>query len=150
MKRVAFLVAVLLLMSGLAWAQAAGTAPVPVADPRVGGNCRLPDLAGLSPGQRAAAALGAGLQVTYVDTTPTPACPVAFNCNSIAGCGAGSTCSVTVIGRCCSDGNAVLCCQFGEIVEQQCRCQCTSTVCASSACTSSTNVTVSCFLPPAS
>lgn len=149
MKRVAFLVAVLLLMSSLAWAQSAGPAPVPVADPRAGGHCQLPDLAGLSPGQRAAAVINAGLQMTYVDTAPAPACPVAFSCNSIAGCGAGSTCNVTVLGRCCSDGGALLCCQTGEILEQQCPCQCTSTVC-SSACTSRTNVTVSCFLPPAS
>ncbi len=138
MKRAFVLVAFLIFSSNLAWAQAAG------------GNCQLPDLAGLSPGQRAAAALGAGLQVTYVDTTPVPACPVTFNCNSIAGCGAGSTCSNTVLGRCCSDGGAVLCCQFGEILEQQCPCKCTAGAACSSACTSSTNVTVSCFLPPGS
>ncbi len=143
MKRTLFLVAVLLLTSTVAWAQAADLRTA------AGGNCQLPNLAGLSPGQRAAAALNAGLQVTYVDTTPVPACPVTFNCNSIAGCGAGSTCRNTVLGRCCQDGGAVLCCQFGEILEQQCPCQCTGAVC-SSACTSSTNVTVSCFLPPGS
>jgi hypothetical protein len=68
MKRALFLVAVLFLMSNLAWAQAAGTAPSPVADPRAGGNCQLPDLAGLSPGQRAAAAINAGLEMTFVDS----------------------------------------------------------------------------------
>lgn len=138
MKRALVLVAFLIFTSNLAWAQAAG------------GNCRLPDLAGLSPGQRAAAAINAGLQMTYMDTTPVPACPVTFNCNSIAGCGAGSTCSNTVLGRCCQDGGAVLCCQFGEILEQQCPCKCTAGTVCSSACTSSTNVTVSCFLPPGS
>src|SRR5947208_8546934 len=144
MKRALFLVAVLLLMSNLAWAQAAGTAPAPVADPRAGGNCQLPDLAGLSPGQRAAAALGAGLQVTYVDTTPVPACPVAFNCNSIAGCGQGPVCSITSLGPCCSDGGTILCCQNGgNIIEIQCACRCTGTLCASS-CAQHHQVTVNC------
>src|SRR4029077_12779301 len=104
MKRILILVAVLFLMSALSWAQTAGTAPAPVADPRTGGgHCQLPNLVGLTPEQRAAAVLNAGLQVTYADTTPVPACPVTFNCNSIANCGVGSTCNNTVLGRCCSD-----------------------------------------------
>jgi hypothetical protein len=150
MKRILVLSVVLLLSSALSWAQAAGTAPAPVADPRAaGGRCVLPDLAGLPPGQRAAAALNAGLQLTYVDTPAYPACPTTFACNSLAGCAAGATCTNTVLGRCCRDGGAVLCCQTGEILEQACPCQCTGAVCATSQCTSSTNVTVSCFLPPA-
>src|SRR5436309_12935622 len=114
MKRALFLVAVLLLMSNLAWAQAAGTAQASAADPRAGGNCQLPDLAGLSPGQRAAAALSAGLQVTYVDSPAVPACPVTFQCNSIAGCARGMVCSATFLGPCCSiGGGGVLCCANG-------------------------------------
>jgi hypothetical protein len=153
MKRILILVAVLFLMSALSWAQTAGTAPAPEADPRTGGgHCQLPNLAGLTPEQRAAAALNAGLQMTYADTvvSPPPACPVTYNCNSVAGCAAGSVCSATVLGRCCRDGNATLCCQDGDdIVVNRCGCVCTGTVC-SSACTSKTNVSVSCFLVPAS
>ena len=153
MKRVVILVAVLFLMSALSWAQTAGTAPAPVADPRTGGgHCQLPDLAGLTPEQRAAAALNAGLQMTYADTvvSPPPACPTAFNCSSIAGCGAGSVCAVSVLGRCCQDGGATLCCQDGgDINVNRCPCKCTGPLC-SSACSSKTNVTVNCFLVPAS
>jgi hypothetical protein len=151
MKRVLVLGVVLLLSSALSWAQAAGTAPAPVADPRgTGGRCVLPDLAGLPPAQRAAAALNAGLQLTYVDTPAYPACPTTFSCNSIAGCAAGSICTATVIGRCCRDGGAVLCCQDGgDIAVDRCPCQCIGPVCLSS-CLSSTNVSVSCLLVPGS
>jgi hypothetical protein len=154
MKRILILVAVLLLSSILSWAQAAGTASAPVADPRTGGgHCQLPNLAGLTPEQRAVAALNAGLQMTYAATpvgSPYPACPTTFKCNSVAGCGAGPVCSLTVLGRCCHDGAAVLCCQDGgEIVVNRCGCVCAGTVC-SSACSTKTNVTVSCFLVPAS
>jgi hypothetical protein len=151
MQRALILVAVLLLSSTLSWAQAAGAAPAPAADPRAaGGSCLLPNLAGLSPGQREAAVLNAGLQMIYVDTPAYPACPVTFQCNSIAGCGAGPVCAVSVLGPCCKDGSAVLCCQGGgDIVVDRCPCQCTGPLC-SSACASKTNVTVSCFLVPAS
>jgi hypothetical protein len=153
MKRILILVAVLFLMSALSWAQTAGTAPAPVADPRTGGgHCQLPNLAGLTPEQRAAAILNAGLQVTYADTVVglPPACPTTYNCNSVAGCATGSVCNATVLGRCCRDGNATLCCQDGgDIVVNRCGCVCTGTVC-STACTSKTNVAVNCFLVPAS
>jgi hypothetical protein len=156
MKRILILVAVLLLSSALSWAQTAGTAPAPVADPRTGGgHCQLPNLAGLTPEQRAAAVLNAGLQVTYADVvvgSPYPACPTTFKCNSIDNCKAGSVCNFTVIGRCCHDGSAVLCCQDGgDIAVDRCACECPlngggcSTVCLNS-----TNVSISCFLVPAS
>jgi hypothetical protein len=144
MKRALFLVAVLFLMSNLAWAQAAGTAPSPVADPRAGGNCQLPDLAGLSPGQRAAAAINAGLEMTFVDSPAVPACPATFQCDSIAGCARGMVCAATILGPCCNFGTGVLCCaNGGSLVEVQCPCKCTGPLC-SSACASSTNVTLNC------
>jgi hypothetical protein len=154
MKRILILVAVLLLSSALSWAQTAGTAPAPVADPRTGGgHCQLPNLAGLTPEQRAVAALNAGLQMTYAATVtgPTPACPTTFKCNSIANCQAGSVCSATFLGHCCRDGNATLCCQDGgDIVVDRCACVCPFGVVCSSACTSKTNVSVNCLLIPAS
>lgn len=153
MKRVLILVVVLFLMSALSWAQTAGTAAAPVADPRTGGgHCQLPNLAGLTPDQRAVAALNAGLQVTYADivVSPPPACPTAFACNSVAGCGAGSVCTATFLGRCCRDGGATLCCQDGgDIVVTRCGCVCTGPLC-SSACSTKTNVSVNCLLIPAS
>lgn len=154
MKRALVLVAFLLLScTTTAWAQGAGSAPV--GDPRAaGGKCLLPDLSGLTPAQRAAAVLNAGLQMTNLDTVDPgslPACPATFSCNSITGCGAGSTCSLTVLGPCCEDGGAKLCCSnHGEIVVDQCPCQCVLGTVCSSACASHTNVTVSCFLVPAS
>jgi hypothetical protein len=149
MKRALFLVAVLFLMSTMTWAQGAGTAPAPVADPRVAGsgNCQLPDLAGLSPGQVAVAAMGSGLKLTYVDDPTVPACPVAFNCNSITGCGQGPVCSLTSLGPCCSEGGAILCCQGGgDIIETQCACRCTATLCVST-CTQHHQVSVNCTSP---
>jgi len=147
MKRALVLVAFLLFLCTTAWAQGAGGAPV--ADPRAaGGKCVLPDLSGLTPAQRAAVVLNAGLQMTYVDTNALPACPVTFSCNSIGGCVAGSVCSVSVVGPCCRDGSAKLCCQNGgEIVVDRCACQCSGPLC-SAACASHSNVTVSCFLVP--
>jgi hypothetical protein len=142
MKRVLVLLAVLFLSSTLTWA--AAPAPAPVADSPAGGGCLLPDLAGLAPGQVAAAALNSGLQMIFVDTPPVPACPVTFHCNSITGCGAGPLCSVSDIGPCCTTGAAVLCCgNGGDIIVQKCPCRCTGEVC-SVVCASSTNVTFSC------
>jgi hypothetical protein len=155
MKRILILVAVLLLSSALSWAQTAGTAPAPVMDPRTGGgHCQLPNLAGLTPEQRAAAILNAGLKMTSADIgvgSPYPACPTTFKCNSIANCQAGSICNTTVIGPCCHDGSAVLCCQdHGDIAVDRCACQCPLGTACSLACLNSTNVSVSCFLVPAS
>ncbi len=145
MKRALFLVAVLFLLSNLAWAQTAGTASAPVADPRSGGgNCQLPDLAGLSPAQVAAAALNAGLKMTFVDTPTVPACPVTFHCDSIANCARSQACFAAILGPCCSDGSAILCCQNGgNLVETTCGCKCTGELC-SSACSQSHEVGLSC------
>ena len=144
MKRALFLITVLFLLSNLAWAQA-GTAPAPVADPRSGGgNCQLPDLAGLSPAQVAAAALGSGLKMTFVDTPAAPACPVTFHCNSIAGCARGLVCDAVILGPCCTDGGATLCCQNGgNLVETQCGCKCTGEVCLET-CAESHEIGLSC------
>jgi hypothetical protein len=144
MKRALFLVAVLLLMSNLAWAQAAGTAPAPVADPRVAGGCLLPDLGGLAPGDLPAAAINAGLQMTFVDTPLVPACPVTFHCDSIANCVSGSVCLVGDIGPCCSFGVGTLCCGNGGTIKvKRCPCRCTGELC-SSACANSTDVRFAC------
>ena len=139
MKRSLFLVAALLLLSNLAWAQAAGT----VADPRVGGNCQLPDLAGLASGQLPAAAINAGLQMIFVDSPAIPACPETFYCNSISGCGPGPVCFETLLGPCCSTGGEALCCLSGNIIVVRCPCKCTGPLC-SAACAASTNVTLDC------
>lgn len=144
MKRVLVLLAVLFLSSTLTWA--AGSAPAPVANPAAtGSSCLLPDLAGLAPGQVAAAALNAGLQMIFVDTPPpVPACPVTFHCDSIAGCGTGPVCGISNLGPCCTTGTAVLCCgNGGDIIVQKCPCRCTGPVC-SAVCASSTNVTFNC------
>jgi hypothetical protein len=149
MKRVLvllILLAVLFLSSTPTWAQAAGPSPALAAAPApAGSGCRLPDLAGLAPGQIAAAALNAGLQMIFVDTPPpVPACPVTFHCNSITGCGIGPLCSVSDIGPCCTTGGAVLCCgNGGDIIVQRCPCRCTGEVC-SVVCAQSTNVTFNC------
>jgi hypothetical protein len=136
MKRALVLVAVLLLPSSLAWAEA----PAPEGDlfAAGGGGCMLPDLAGLSPDQIAAAALGAGFQVSP-HNVDVPACPATFHCDSLTGCAAGPLCSITDIGQCCQAGDPVLCCLSGTIKVQRCRCECTGPVC-SVLCASSTDV----------
>jgi hypothetical protein len=144
MKRAIVLVAVLLLTSTMAWAEPAGTAPAPAADPRVaGGGCQLPDLAGLAPAQIQAAALNAGLEVTFAAAPAVPACPVTFHCNSIANCAAGGVCSVGLLGPCCNTGGVVLCCASGNISETRCACKCTGPLCAVS-CVHSTEVNWNC------
>ncbi len=133
MKRALVLFAVLLLSSTLTWAQRAGSAPAPVADPRAaGGSCLLPDLAGLTHGQIAAAALNAGFQVTFEAALAYPACPVTFHCNSMANCVIGPTCTVTNIGDCCSNGGTNFCCKDGaDIMVTACPCRCASPSCPS-------------------
>ena len=145
MKRALVLFAVLLLSSTLTWAQTAGSAPAPVADPRTeGGGCQLPDLAGLAPGELPAAALNAGLQMTFEAAPAVPACPVPFQCNSIAGCAAGPLCGISSLGPCCSSGGAVLCCaNGGNIKVVTCPCKCTGPLC-STACVNSAGISVNC------
>jgi hypothetical protein len=137
MKPTLVLVAVLLFTSSMAWAQ--GSA----ADPRLANGCALPDLAGLSPDQVAVAALGAGLQMSAASSDPTiPACPVTFECSSIAGCGSSMVCSATAIGQCCTLGTAVLCCA-NTILVTRCPCKCVLEDCPRQ-CAQSTQVTRSC------
>jgi hypothetical protein len=138
MKRTLVLVALLLLsLSSLAWAE--GT---PSAGP-AGGRCVLPDLSRLSPDQAAAAAIQAGLQVSPASATTTvPACPVEFQCSSIAGCGSSMVCNVNPIGQCCTTGTAVICCS-GTLWVERCPCKCVLEDCPRQ-CGQSTQVTRFC------
>lgn len=155
MKQTLILAAVMLATAGLAWAEAPTAAPAEMALPAAtadlapgplfaDGSCEMPDLAGLSEEEIAAAAFAAGL-----DTSPTaaaaapPACPVAFQCNSITNCAAGPLCSVTDIGQCCTQGPFTLCCISGTIKVSRCPCRCTAFAC-SLQCVSSTNVKWGC------
>lgn len=133
MKRAFVLAAVLLLTGGIAWG----------AEEDFGGGCRLPDLAGLTPDQVAAAALAAGLEMPSAIPAATPICPVTFHCDSIGNCGVG-TCSTPVdIGQCCTSGGLVLCCATGTFKVRQCNCVCTGNPC-SSQCIQSTDVRLRC------
>jgi hypothetical protein len=137
MKRTLLLLAALLLVPSLDWAEE----PAPNDDlfANSGGGCMLPDLAGLSPEQIAAAALQAGLQAAPT-AVQVPACPVKFDCGSIFNCGIGPLCSLTDIGACCqTSGGPILCCTNGTIKVRQCPCQCTGNPCAIS-CPNSTDV----------
>ena len=88
MKRALILVAVLLLSSTLSWAQTAGTAPAP--DPRTGGgHCQLPNLAGLTPEQRAIAALNAAA-TSWTETGSKRAAP---RPSAATICGSGRMCT---------------------------------------------------------
>jgi hypothetical protein len=141
MKRTLVLVAVLLLLGSLALRAegAPGTNPG-----LAGGGCALPDLAQLSsPDQIAVAALGAGLQISVSTSASTvPACPVRFQCSSIAGCGSNMVCSAVAIGKCCSEGNVVLCCS-STIFVVSCPCKCVLEDCPHQ-CAQSTQVSWSC------
>src|SRR5262245_2440978 len=92
LKRPLLLLVALLLMASLAWA----AEPAPNADPLAdsGGGCMLPDFAGLSPEQTAAAAIAAGLQMAPTEVQ-VPPCPTTFSCSSLTSCAAGSPCTVT-------------------------------------------------------
>lgn len=147
MKRMLVFVAALFLMSGLAWAggESSGGAPAIQSLLAEGGGCKLPNLAGLSPEQRAAAALGAGFQISPT-TVSTPACPVTFNCNHLRGCAAGTVCSLGNIGPCCDAGGGdVICCaNYGNIWVVDCACECTGFNC-SPLCETSVDVQWSCI-----
>jgi len=146
MNRALVLVAFLLFLCTAAWAQTAATAPPPAADPRVAaGGCQLPDLAGLTPEQIRAAALNAGLEVTFAATPAFPACPVTFLCNSLTDCAAGPVCGTRLIGTCCdSGGGTIFCCpDNGNIRVFKCPCKCAGPNCAST-CLTSSNVTTLC------
>jgi hypothetical protein len=96
MKKALVLVAILLLTSGLAWAE--GTASGAAAPEAVGqansspaeGGCTLPDFTGLSPDQQLAAALAAGFQLNGAVDRQVPVCPTVFSCTSITNCGVGA------------------------------------------------------------
>ena len=138
MRRTLVLVAVLLFAGSLAaWADGgAGSGPP-------AGRCALPDLAGLTPDQAAAAALAAGLKVSATDpSTPVQACPATVDCPTGAGCGPSMLCSATPVGKCCSSGSITLCCA-NEIVVVRCPCKCTRQICATQ-CSQSTQQTWSC------
>ena len=137
MPRTLLLLVTLLLMASLAWAE--GPAPSVDLFANSGGGCMLPDLAGLSPEQLAAAALQAGFQASPAEVQ-VPACPVKFDCTSLFHCGVGPVCSITDIGACCqTSGGPIICCISGTIKVQQCPCKCTANPCLIS-CPSSTDV----------
>jgi hypothetical protein len=136
MKRTPILFAALLLTAGLAWAAEPATHDDLFADS--GGGCMLPDLAGLSQEQIAAAALQAGLQASPTEVQ-VPACPVKFDCSSIFNCGIG-VCAIADIGACCqTTGGPILCCISGTIKVRTCPCVCTGNPC-SFTCVNSTDV----------
>lgn len=145
MKRTLVVVAALLLTVGVAWAEEpAADAPTPAAAPAdatfEGGGCVLPDLAGLSDEEIEQAALEAGLGIQPPAQAAAPACPVKFSCNSITNCGAGSLCSLSDIGPCCTTSSGLsLCCITGTIKVRRCPCVCTGNPCALS-CVNSTDV----------
>jgi len=132
MQRTLVLIATLLLTGSLAWAEAPVVGATPTAaDPRLtGGGCTLPDLAGLTREQLAAAALQAGFQMKAASAEDIQACPTVFHCNSLVGCDAAPLCSLTDIGQCCSTSGAIICCTSGHIIVKRCRCECTGPVCS--------------------
>jgi hypothetical protein len=141
MKRVMILIVVLLCTWSVAWAETSAPASGFLADS--GDGCMLPDLSGLSPDQIAAAALQAGLQAAP-NEVQVPACPTTFSCNSITNCGAGTVCTVSIIGPCCKSAvGPVLCCVSGNIKVTRCPCVCTGNPCAV-LCGTSTDVKLSC------
>lgn len=140
-KRPFLLLAALLLMASLAWAEEPASSDAFFADS--GGGCMLPDLSGMSAEQIAAASLQAGFQVAP-NEVQVPACPVKFDCDSLAGCDVGPICAVSDIGQCCqTSGGPILCCIDGTIKVRRCPCECTGPVC-SVLCASSTDVKFRC------
>lgn len=122
MKRTLVLVAVLFLTGGMAWG---------AENDFQGGGCMLPDLAGMTPDQAAAAALAAGFEMSSAKlAAANPACPSTFQCNSIANCGAGACSTPVDIGPCCDvAGGGTICCAAGTIKVRQCGCVCTGFPC---------------------
>ena len=150
MKKGLVLVAILFLISSLAWAEGtAGGAATPEAvnpadSTAVAGGCTLPDFTGLSPDQRVAAALAAGLQVSGAVNKQTAMCPTVFHCDSITNCGIGLCSPPQDIGQCCNaGGGSILCCLNGTFKVQRCHCRCTANPCDLQ-CGTSTNVTLQC------
>ncbi len=144
MKRAWILFGGLLLVLGLA-AQAAPAEPEWLeAAAAEGGGCNLPDVAGLSEAEAAAAALAAGFELPEPTAMAPPACPVNFACNSIGNCAAGPLCSLTVLGPCCTTTTGLrICCLSGSIKVTQCPCRCSGSPCAIQ-CVSSSNLSWSC------
>ena len=153
MKRLLILSSLFLLVVGPTWAadtvsDAAGAVPTAGDAPFLGapdwaqddGGCQLPDLAGLSEAEAKAQIEAAGLRVT---NAAAPACPVAFSCNSITNCAAGSPCSTADLGPCCTMGGVGLCCATGTIKVRTCPCVCTGSLCAL-ICVASNNVKWGC------
>jgi hypothetical protein len=133
MKRTLVVAAILLFTASLAWAE--GNA----AD-----GCRLPNLAGLSQEQAAAAAFAAGFEISTAVNAAVQPCATPFQCNSIGNCAAGPLCGITNIGQCCSIGGGTLCCASGGTIKVvTCPCRCTSMLCAS-ACINSSDVSMFC------
>jgi hypothetical protein len=134
----------LLLTCSIAWAEGPAPDGGLAADPGAGGGtCLLPDLAGLSPDQIAAAALGAGFETASIDVQ-VPICPTTFSCTSITNCGVGAPCTVTNIGQCCQPptGPPSICCING-IKVRRCPCVCVGSPCAA-LCGTSTDVSFGC------
>ncbi|HEX4962504.1 MAG TPA: hypothetical protein VF173_16840 [Thermoanaerobaculia bacterium] len=133
MKRTLVVAAILLFTASLAWAE------VPP-----GGGCMLPNLAGLSPEQAAAAAFAAGFETSTAVNAAVQPCATPFQCSSIGNCAAGPLCGITDIGQCCSIGGGTLCCASGGTIKVvTCPCQCTSRLC-SLACVNSSDVSMFC------
>lgn len=149
MKRTLLLVSALVLAAAPTWAAPAtstddGAAVQPAATlADDGGGCVLPDLAGLSDDEVAAASLASGLEIPAATPAAVPVCPTTFRCNSITNCAAGPLCGITDIGQCCSMAGLIRCCVSGTIKVKTCPCQCTAPLCAFS-CVNSAEVTSRC------
>lgn len=128
MKQASICIFVLLLTTGLAWAEE--TAAATIEPGWEGGDCTLPDLTGMSDDEIEAAALAAGLGVEPTQAA-VPACPTPFRCSSIVNCAAGSVCSLTDIGPCCTPSSGLqVCCISGTFKVERCPCECTGNPCA--------------------
>ena len=132
MKRTLFVAAILLFTARLAWAEGP-----------TGGGCLLPNLAGLSPEQAAAAAFAAGFETSTAVNAAVPPCPMLFKCTSITDCVATTLCANRDIGNCCSTGGGFICCTNGTIKVTTCPCRCTGISCAA-ACINSSDVSMFC------
>ncbi len=153
MQRLLILTSLLFLLVSPAWAAnvesdaavgvATGDAPTFLGAPewvQDDGGCQLPDLEGLSDAEARAQIEAAGMQET---DAAAPPCPVAFSCNSITNCAAGSPCATADIGPCCTTGGIGMCCVSGSIKVRTCPCTCTGPLCAFS-CINSDNVKWGC------
>ncbi len=148
MKRASIFLCLVVLCTGVAWAEEEAEAAAPEAVESVvaaesidfgepfgaeldGGGCELPDLTGLSDGEIGALAGDFGFSVSGQTDAQTPMCPVTSSCPNITNCGVGNPCSAAILGPCCTTSSGLgLCCVSGNIKVKKCACVCTGSPCA--------------------